>query len=92
MSILKALAVSIKPILTFSIKVEVDSEAGTGSVTDLGAGSPPNLVGYRPSPEAILKMKVRFGLQIRHDHKETFACIFVCLELIVYGVHASSTA
>lgn len=37
-------------------------------------------------------MKGAFGLQVGHDHKETFTRVFVCLELVVYGGHASPSA
>ena len=39
------LAVSTKPILTFSIRVDVESESGIGLVAVFGAGSPAKLIG-----------------------------------------------
>lgn len=91
MSILKALAVSARPILTFSITVVVDSGSGTGFKAVLGAGSPANLAGYGLLISGLSK-KAGFGLQVGHDHKKAFTRVFICLKLVVCRVHASSTA
>ena len=84
---MKDFAVVAKLILTFSITDGFCSSV-FGSVVLLGAGSPANLSSVNDGQCIPLQHYLLVG----HDNEKPFTGVLVGLELIVFGVYASTAA